>query len=99
LSISGADEQKKIEGDLITRLSKQFPNDVGIWCVFFLQHFTLEPGQAVFLPANEPHAYIYGGMNEPTGIYNEKMFQVLKKIDYGAVNLSRFRLHRVHGCI
>jgi len=54
-------EQEKVEGKLIQRLSNEFPNDIGIFCVFFMQHFTLQPGQAVFLPANEPHAYLYGG--------------------------------------
>jgi mannose-6-phosphate isomerase class I len=57
----GQVEHNAIEGDLIKKLADEFPNDVGIWCVFFLQHFTLDPGQAVFLPANEPHAYLYGG--------------------------------------
>lgn len=55
-------ERLKLEADLIERLSLQFPGDVGIWSTFFLQHFTLQPGEAVFLPANEPHAYLYGGI-------------------------------------
>ncbi|CAG7667453.1 unnamed protein product, partial [Allacma fusca] len=40
--------------DLIARLAAQFPGDVGIFGVFFLQHILLQPGEAVFLPANEP---------------------------------------------
>jgi len=59
-SIENVEESKNIEGELVLRLAESFPNDVGIFCVYFLQHFTLEPGQAVFLPANEPHAYLYG---------------------------------------
>ena len=35
---------------------------IGIWSVYFLQHFTLQPGEALFLPANGPHAYLYGGI-------------------------------------
>ena len=49
------------ESDLIKRLMVQYPGDVGIFSVFFLQHILLQPGEAVFLPANEPHAYIFGG--------------------------------------
>ena len=49
------------ESDLIKRVSIQYPGDVGIFGVFFLQHILLQPGEAVFLPANEPHAYIFGG--------------------------------------
>jgi mannose-6-phosphate isomerase len=54
--------EKSPEIDLVRRLSTQFPGDVGIWSVYFLQHFTLQPGEALFLPANEPHAYLYGGI-------------------------------------
>jgi len=49
------------EYELIHRLNQQFPGDVGIFTVFFLQHFVLQPGEALFLPANEPHAYLSGG--------------------------------------
>lgn len=50
--------------DLFHRLNAQYPSDVGIFCVFFLNHFTLQPGQAVFLAANEPHAYLKGSCIE-----------------------------------
>ncbi|CAG7730294.1 unnamed protein product [Allacma fusca] len=50
--------------DLIARLAAQFPGDVGIFGVFFLQHILLQPGEAVFLPANEPHACIFGDCAE-----------------------------------
>lgn len=49
---------------LFHRLNSQYPGDVGIFCVFFLNHFTLNPGQAVFLAANEPHAYLQGSCIE-----------------------------------
>lgn len=45
---------------LFLRISKAFPGDVGCFSVFFLNHIILEPGEAVFLPPNEPHAYLYG---------------------------------------
>lgn len=47
--------------ELVLELNKQYPGDVGIFCVFLLNIVKLEPGQAIFLRANEPHAYIYGG--------------------------------------
>lgn len=49
---------------LFHRLNQQYPNDVGIFCVFFLNHFTLKAGEAVFLAANEPHAYLRGSCIE-----------------------------------
>lgn len=49
---------------LFHRLNQQYPNDVGVFCVFFLNHFTLKSGDAVFLAANEPHAYLSGSCIE-----------------------------------
>ncbi|XP_037051960.1 mannose-6-phosphate isomerase [Bradysia coprophila] len=42
------------------QLNEQFPNDVGSLCLFFLNVIELQPGQAIFLPAKEPHAYLSG---------------------------------------
>lgn len=47
---------------LIVRLEKQYPRDVGVFCVYLLNYLELEKGQAIFMGANEPHAYI-AGMN------------------------------------
>jgi hypothetical protein len=38
---------------------------VGCFCVYFLNHLILQPGEALYLGANEPHAYLHGG--ERTG--------------------------------
>lgn len=45
---------------LVIRLNGQFPNDIGIFSAFLLNYFTLQPGQGLFLAANEPHAYLSG---------------------------------------
>merc|ERR1712159_910679 len=50
--------------ELITRLHTQYPGDIGCFCPFFLNHITLQPGEAVFLAANEPHAYLSGDLAE-----------------------------------
>ena len=50
--------------NLFHSLNSQYPNDVGVFCVFFLNHFTLNSGEAVFLAANEPHAYLSGSCIE-----------------------------------
>ena len=47
--------------DLVLRLDSQFPGDVGIFCTFLLNYVHLKPGEAIFLGAGEPHAYISGG--------------------------------------
>ncbi|KAJ3299276.1 Mannose-6-phosphate isomerase [Borealophlyctis nickersoniae] len=47
--------------ELVFRLNRQFPNDIGIFCALLLNYVTLVPGEAIFLAANEPHAYLSGG--------------------------------------
>ena len=45
---------------LALRLEQQYGGDVGVLACFFLNHIVLQPGQAVALAANEPHAYVAG---------------------------------------
>ncbi|OLY79221.1 Mannose-6-phosphate isomerase [Smittium mucronatum] len=46
--------------NLARRLNTQYENDIGIFCIFFLNVIHLSPGESFFMGANEPHAYIYG---------------------------------------
>ncbi len=46
--------------ELFKRLSLQYLGDVGVFTVFFLNCFSMEAGEAVYLPAGEPHAYLLG---------------------------------------
>lgn len=51
--------------DLILRMNEQFPNDVGLFCgCLMLNHCVLKTGEAMFLQACEPHAYISGDIME-----------------------------------
>eukprot|EP00742_Colponemidia_sp_Colp-10_P004437 GILJ01004737.1.p1 GENE.GILJ01004737.1~~GILJ01004737.1.p1 ORF type:complete len:434 (+),score=40.45 GILJ01004737.1:86-1303(+) len=52
--------QRSIDEELIIRLNEQYPGDIGVFSVFFLNYIRLQPGQAIFLGANEPHAYLSG---------------------------------------
>lgn len=45
---------------LILRLEKQYPNDVGVIAALLFNYIKLKPGEALYLGANEPHAYIFG---------------------------------------
>lgn len=45
---------------LLLRLADQYPDDVGCFAAYLLNQVTLAPGEALFLPANEPHAYLSG---------------------------------------
>lgn len=50
--------------ELVIRLEKQYPADVGVLSIFFLNYLRLSPGEAVCLGANEPHAYLSGEIIE-----------------------------------
>lgn len=51
-------------GELVLRLNSQFPGDVGCFCIYFLNHVVLQPGEAMFLGPNLPHAYLAGDCME-----------------------------------
>ncbi|KAH3675736.1 hypothetical protein WICMUC_002528 [Wickerhamomyces mucosus] len=51
--------------ELLLRLNKQFPNDIGLFCGgLLLNHCKLQAGEAMFLQAKDPHAYISGDIIE-----------------------------------
>lgn len=52
--------KKNIISNVFLTLNRDFPKDVGCLCVFFLHIIQLQPGQAIYLPAKEPHAYLNG---------------------------------------
>ncbi|KAG1890327.1 mannose-6-phosphate isomerase [Suillus subluteus] len=63
--------QKPLEEDvkdLVLTLSEQYPGDVGVFCAFMLNYVRMTPGQAIFLGAGEPHAYVEGGMSSPDNV-------------------------------
>ncbi|KAF9078462.1 mannos-6-phosphate isomerase [Rhodocollybia butyracea] len=60
---SSMPEDGSIE-ELVLRLNDQFPGDVGVFCAFILNYITLSPGEAIFLGAGEPHAYVSGDIIE-----------------------------------
>ncbi|GLE03253.1 hypothetical protein PINS_up012143 [Pythium insidiosum] len=45
---------------LVLRLIAEYDVDIGCFCPYLLNYVTLEPGECVFLSANEPHAYLSG---------------------------------------
>lgn len=50
--------------DLVVRLDKQFPGDIGLFVLFFLNYVKLEVGEAMFLKADDIHAYLSGDIIE-----------------------------------
>ncbi len=50
--------------ELVTRLHGQFGADYGLFVLFFLNFVTLNPGEALFLRADDIHAYVSGDIIE-----------------------------------
>nr|XP_027075323.1 mannose-6-phosphate isomerase 1-like [Coffea arabica] len=60
LSIKNEARELTDKEHLVLRLEKQYPADIGLLAAFLLNYIKLKPGQALYLGADEPHAYIYG---------------------------------------
>ncbi|KAF2087349.1 mannose-6-phosphate isomerase [Saccharata proteae CBS 121410] len=50
--------------NLIQRLDSQFPSDIGLFVLFFLNYVKLDVGEAMFLRADDIHAYLSGDIIE-----------------------------------
>lgn len=69
--------------DLVVRLNKEFEGDIGLFVLFFLNYVKLEVGEAMFLKADDIHAYLSGGKSIS-----------LKSISH-LTNIPRY--HRMYG--
>lgn len=62
------------------QLYEDFPGDIGCFCVFFMNHIILQPGESIFLGPNNPHAYLKGGTNSFfVQFYTENRFDKLSE--------------------
>ena len=52
--------------DLVIRLNGQFKGDIGLFVLFFLNYVKLQVGEAMFLKADDIHAYLSGGESYAT---------------------------------
>jgi len=46
--------------EVLKRVEAQYPGDVGVFSIILLNYIYLKPGEALYLAADEPHAYISG---------------------------------------
>lgn len=60
VDLSQAEPMVKEARDLVKRLLAQFPDDTGALVALMLNHVQLEPGEAIYLPAGNIHAYLSG---------------------------------------
>ncbi|EER98332.1 hypothetical protein SORBI_3002G100900 [Sorghum bicolor] len=58
--VNGVARSLTTKEQLVLSLEKQYPGDVGVLAAFFLNFVKLNPGEALYVGANEPHAYLSG---------------------------------------
>lgn len=51
---------ERLPFSLITGLARQYPGDIGLFAPLLLNVITLQPGEAMYLDAQTPHAYLKG---------------------------------------
>lgn len=49
---------------VVIRLYQQFPDDIGIFCPFFMNYVQMDVGECLYMPQNTPHAYLSGDIVE-----------------------------------
>ncbi|XP_014284723.1 uncharacterized protein [Halyomorpha halys] len=54
------DKKNRYLYNLIKKFSECCPNDVGVFMCYFLNYFTIERGEWVYIPPGIPHSYIEG---------------------------------------
>ncbi|XP_034189677.1 mannose phosphate isomerase [Osmia lignaria lignaria] len=60
--LSNLDEslRQTLHASLLERLYLDYPADVGCFGIYFFNFVTMQPGEAIYLGPNEPHAYLSG---------------------------------------
>ncbi|XP_008586779.1 PREDICTED: mannose-6-phosphate isomerase [Galeopterus variegatus] len=58
--VAAGNNMEDICGELLLQLHQQYPGDIGCFAIYFLNLLNLKPGEAMFLEANVPHAYLKG---------------------------------------
>ena len=81
----GPTKSGKEISDLVIRCNSQFQGDIGLFVLFFLNYVKLEVGEAMFLKADDIHAYLSGGKSAV--------------VSYLPLLMIPRRYHRMHGFV
>ena len=83
--------------ELMQTLNIQFPGDIGLFVCFFLNYVKLEVGEAMFLKADDIHAYLSGGIY--TTFRTSSPFpKAFESCVFAKLTVS-LRHHRMHGLL
>jgi mannose-6-phosphate isomerase len=80
---------------LAVRLAAHFPGDIGIVVALLLNHLQLAPGEAVFMPAGNVHAYLSGAGVEIMGASDNVLRAGLTPKHIDAAELMRLVRYEV----
>jgi mannose-6-phosphate isomerase len=58
--LAGSDGEFSTEARTVLELSERYPGDAGVLAALLLNRVTIEPGEALYLPAGNLHAYLNG---------------------------------------
>jgi mannose-6-phosphate isomerase len=58
--LAGSDGEFSTEARTALELSERYPGDAGVLAALLLNRVTIEPGEALYLPAGNLHAYLNG---------------------------------------
>ncbi len=58
--LAGGDGEFSTEARTVLELSERYPGDAGVLAALLLNRVTIEPGEALYLPAGNLHAYLAG---------------------------------------
>jgi mannose-6-phosphate isomerase len=60
VKLAGGDGEFSAEARTVLELSELYPGDAGVLAALLLNRITIEPGEALYLPAGNLHAYLSG---------------------------------------
>lgn len=80
---------------LAVRLAAQYPGDIGVVVALLLNHIRLAPGEAIFMPAGNVHAYLGGAGVEIMGASDNVLRAGLTSKHINAEELMRLVRYEV----
>lgn len=69
--------------ELVVRLNGQFEGDIGLFVLFFCNYVKLEVGEAMFLKADDIHAYLSGGKSHSNFTAEINVSSHLYRLSFG----------------
>ncbi|PSK91702.1 mannose-6-phosphate isomerase type 1 [Haloactinopolyspora alba] len=83
--------------ELVARLAREYPGDRGLLLALLMEHVRLRPGEAAFVPAGVPHAYLSGVGVEPQASSDNTLRAGLTAKHVDVAEVLRLLRYEPHG--